>query len=122
MLDLDGDGHHQSGWVVFILHISSDQIAPVGRFVETGDLLGHPSCEGGRALGTHIHIARKYNGEWVPADGEAPFELGGWTAHFGDRAYAGTMTSGGDSIRACECSSEVAGIWIGRGGEAANSE
>ncbi len=122
MLDLDGDGHHQSGWVLFMLHMETDELVPVGRFVETGDLLGHPSCEGGRSLGTHMHFARKYNGEWVPAEGEVPLVLGAWTAHFGERIYKGTLTNGAQSIRACECSSEVAGIWIGRAQEEANSE
>jgi len=115
VLDLDGDGRDQSGWVLFFLHMGSRQRVPAGRFVETGDLLGHPSCEGGRSTGTHVHIARKYNGEWMPADGSIPFVMGGWQAHFGERAYKGSMSNGLQEIIACECSSEVAGIWIGRG-------
>jgi hypothetical protein len=35
--------------------------------VKTGDRIGHPSCEGGAANATHVHIARRYNGEWIPA-------------------------------------------------------
>ena len=38
--------------------------------------------EGGHVTGTHVHIARKYNGEWIPADGLA-FNLEGWVAHDG---------------------------------------
>nr|MBI2905755.1 hypothetical protein [Chloroflexota bacterium] len=60
--------------------------------------------------GTHLHIVRKFNGEWIPADGPAPFNLGGWVAHFGAREYKGTMTKGSDTIIACECSAEVSGI------------
>jgi hypothetical protein len=36
------------------------------------DRVGHPSCEGGSSSGIHIHIARKFNGEWVLADGGLP--------------------------------------------------
>jgi len=57
----------------------------------TGDPVGHPSCEGGASTGTHIHIARKYNGEWIAADGVIPFNLEGWTAVNGDAAYRGTL-------------------------------
>lgn len=113
-LDLDGDGREQSGWAIVFLHIAADGRAPAGRTVEAGDLIGHPSCEGGRATGTHVHLARKFNGEWIPADGPIPFDLGGWVAHFGGREYQGTMTKGNDTITACECSSEVSGISTNR--------
>jgi hypothetical protein len=49
-----------------------------GTLVEQGDALGHPSCEGGRSTGKHVHLARKYNGEWIAADGPIPFVLSGW--------------------------------------------
>ena len=45
------------------------------RLVETDDRIGHASCEGGVSTGTHLHFARKYNGEWVLADGPLPFVL-----------------------------------------------
>ncbi len=45
-----------------------------------GDPIGHPSCEGGSATGTHVHIARKYNGEWIPASGDTPLYPEGWVA------------------------------------------
>lgn len=110
MLDLDGDGREQSGWVIMFLHIGEEGRIKVGKTVEPGDLIGHPSCEGGRSTGTHFHIARKFNGEWIPADSRIPFVLGGWRAHFGQREYRGTLTKGRDTITACECSSEVSGI------------
>lgn len=77
MLDLDGDGDEHTGWVILYLHLGkTEQIQP-GMLVKTGDPIGHPSCEGGSATGTHIHIARKYNGEWIPAYGALPFNLEG---------------------------------------------
>jgi LasA protease len=100
VLDMDGDGREQTGWVLIYLHISTEQRAPVGTWVNTGDPLGHPSCEGGVSTGTHVHIARKYNGEWVPADGPLPFNLGGWIAHAGDGAYKGTLTRDGATVTA----------------------
>jgi len=91
-LDLDGDGDIRTGWVVFYLHIATKDKIPVGETVVSGQSLGHPSCEGGTSTGTHIHIARKFNGEWIPADGTLPFNLEGWVAHRGDETYTGTLT------------------------------
>lgn len=95
--DLDGDGSEQTGWNILYMHID-DQRVEVGDWVETSDLLGHPSCEGGIATGTHVHIARKYNGEWISADGPLPFVLSEWAVHAGDVPYEGTMTKGSDKI------------------------
>jgi hypothetical protein len=92
VLDLDGDGREQTGWALLYLHIASDGRIANGEWVETGDLIGKPSCEGGRATGTHVHIARKYNGEWIAADGPLPFVLDGWMAHAGNEPYQGTLT------------------------------
>lgn len=94
VLDLDGDGYEQTGWVLLYLHVSNDSSVPVGTWVGRGDHLGHPSCEGGMATGTHVHFARKYNGEWIAADGPMPFVLSGWMAHAGTEAYKGTLTRG----------------------------
>ena len=104
VLDLDGDGYEQTGWVLFHFHMSSSELATVGTAVQTGGALGHPSCEGGTATGTHVHIARKYNGEWIPADGVIPFVLGGWTAQNGDAPYQGRMMRVGAWVEACTCS------------------
>jgi hypothetical protein len=105
MLDLDGDGHEQTGWVVMFLHIATLGRVPAGTFVNAGDLIGHPSCEGGEATGTHTHIARKYNGEWIAADGPLPFTLSGYVAHQGEKMYQGYLTKGDEKITACTCSS-----------------
>jgi hypothetical protein len=110
MLDLDGDGKEQTGWVLFYLHVEPLDSLHTGKWVDQGDLLGHPSCEGGRATGTHLHIARKFNGEWIAADGPIPFLLGGWQAHAGDEPYQGSLTRGDDIIEASEWGSYSSNI------------
>jgi LasA protease len=105
VLDLDGDGNEQTGWDLLYLHIAAVGRIQAGKHVETGDLIGHPSCEGGIATGTHVHLARKYNGEWILADGPLPFELSGWIAHAGTVAYQGLLTKDGATVVACPCAS-----------------
>lgn len=97
-LDLDGDGSEQTGWVLLYLHIASEDRIPAGSLVTQDDRLGHPSCEGGQATGTHVHMARKYNGEWMLADGPVSFNLSGWIAHAGKEAYQGTLTRDGAMV------------------------
>jgi hypothetical protein len=98
VIDLDGDGFEQTGWVMFYLHIATSERIPVGVSVETDDPIGHPSCEGGSATGSHVHIARKFNGEWIAADGPLPFVLSGWKAAAGSRVYQGTLTKGDEVV------------------------
>jgi murein DD-endopeptidase MepM/ murein hydrolase activator NlpD len=100
MLDLDSDGDDRTGWVIMYLHISSSNKVRQGTLVKTGDVLGYPSCEGGSATGTHVHIARKYNGEWIAADSAIPFVMDGWTPHNGSDMYVGTLTRGGYTVTA----------------------
>jgi LasA protease len=102
-IDLDGDGHEQTGWVLFYLHIAEKDRVAVGTRVDQGDPIGHPSCEGGISEATHIHFARKYNGEWIAADGPLPFVLSGWQAHSGGKPYDGTLTRDNQVRTACEC-------------------
>lgn len=94
ILDLDGDGREQTGWVLLLLHIATFQKVQAGTFVDQDDRIGHPSCEGGRATGNHVHIARKFNGEWIPVEGPLPFVLSGFTAYSGDYAYEGRLVRG----------------------------
>ena len=101
--DLDGDGHEQTGWDILYLHVATLDRIKVGTIVETNDRIGHPSCEGGEATGSHVHVARKYNGEWIAADGPLPFVMSDWTVHAGDAPYVGTMTLGDQTITACSC-------------------
>jgi len=110
VVDLDGDGKEQTGWVLVYLHVATKDRIPIGSWVATGDYLGHPSCEGGVATGTHLHLARKFNGEWVPADGPLPFNLEGWIAHAGEAPYKGTLTRDGKTVIACTCSNAASFI------------
>ena len=109
-IDLDGDGKEQTGWVLLYLHIAEAGRIPAGTWVETGDRLGHPSCEGGRSTGTHVHMARKYNGEWMTANGPIPFVLSGWEAHAGSRPYLGTLTKGNQVVTASSFSAAGSSI------------
>ncbi len=98
ILDLDGDGIEQTGWNIMYLHIEGRARVPVGTRVETGDKIGHPSCEGGTSTGTHTHVVRKFNGEWILAGGPLPFTLSGWVAANGSEPYKGTLTNGSDVV------------------------
>ncbi|HWS24356.1 MAG TPA: LysM peptidoglycan-binding domain-containing M23 family metallopeptidase [Anaerolineales bacterium] len=94
VLDLDGDGYEQTGWVVVYLHIASDGSVLPGD-IEAGGKIGNPSCEGGYALASHLHIARKYNGQWISADDpNNPFILGRYTVIGASRSYDGYLRSG----------------------------
>ncbi len=87
ILDLDGDGDESTGWSILYLHLATDGRIAEDSIVNVGDRLGRPSCEGGFSNGTHVYIARRYNGEWLPADCTAclaevskpSLVLGGWS-------------------------------------------
>ncbi len=110
LLDLDGDGDERTGWVVFYLHLANDSLPVVGTQLKAGDPIGMPSCEGGTSTGTHVHIARKYNGEWIPAAGPLAFNLEGWIAENGSEPYQGTLSRFGRTVRACVCSDRASQI------------
>jgi hypothetical protein len=76
------------------LHIATRDRVELGARLETGDKIGHPSCEGGSATGTHTHVARKYNGEWILAGGPMPFVMSGYQAANGDKPYQGELING----------------------------
>ncbi|GAB4566599.1 MAG: hypothetical protein Fur0017_05700 [Anaerolineales bacterium] len=94
MVDLDGDGYEQTGWNLLYLHLATKDRVPVGTFLETNDRIGHASCEGGVSTGTHLHFARKFNGEWVTADGPIPFVMSGWRVVAGEEPYKGQLVNG----------------------------
>lgn len=102
ILDLDGDGDESTGWTILYLHIAARDRIQAGTLVQAGDEIGHPSCEGGFSNGTHMHIARRYNGEWIPVDcdgcGRPPLVMSGW-AFYGipDWEYQGGMNRGVES-------------------------
>jgi hypothetical protein len=89
--------------VLLYLHLEESGRVAAGQLVEQGGRIGHPSCEGGIASGTHVHIARKYNGEWILADGALPFDLSGWIARAGSRPYQGALVRGDEIVLACPC-------------------
>ena len=105
--DLDSDGYEGTGWVLFYMHVKQRDRVPVGTYLNVGDRLGHPSCEGGFANGTHVHFARKYNGEWISADSSIPFLLDGWVSGGLGKEYDGTLSKDGVAIEACNCRDAV---------------
>jgi LasA protease len=96
------DGLEQTGWVVLYMHIESrDRVQP-GDYVKAGDRIGHPSCEGGFSSGTHVHLARRYNGEWISADRNLPFNLDGWISEGAGEEYNGYLKKGDLVVEAWE--------------------
>jgi len=106
-VDLDGDSYPGTGWVITYLHLESRDRVPVGTFVQAGDRLGHPSCEGGFTNGTHVHVTRTYNGRWVSADGNIPFVMSGWVSTGIGSEYDGLLVRGDAVKEACECREEA---------------
>jgi len=107
ILDLDGDGNEGSGWVILYMHIDRrDRVQP-GTFLHAGDRVGHPSCEGGQATGTHVHLARKFNGEWISALGSVPFNLSGWISSGTGEEYVGTFMRNGVVVQNFDGNSTV---------------
>ncbi|HEU0293930.1 MAG TPA: LysM peptidoglycan-binding domain-containing protein [Anaerolineales bacterium] len=94
MQDLDNDGYEQTGWNVLYMHVDAHERVQPNTYVYAGELIGHPSCEGGISNATHLHLARKYNGEWIPADGDTPFILDGWVSSGNGIEYDGFLTRG----------------------------
>lgn len=112
-LDLDKDGDERTGWVIYYLHLAAEGRSPAGSELQAGDQIGYPSCEGGRVTGTHVHVARKYNGEWILAGGPLAFTMDGWTTHYGPTAYKGTLERGSGVVTACDCSDAASTLRAG---------
>lgn len=108
--DLDGDGNEGTGWVVLYMHVETRDRVEVGTYLQAGDKIGHPSCEGGVSSGTHVHIARRYNGEWIAADQDIPFNLDGWISSGTGQLYDGYLQRDGQSIEAYAGRSETNSI------------
>jgi LasA protease len=98
--DVDNDGCEQSGWTILYQHIETRDRIQNGTRLKAGDRIGHPSCEGGVSNGTHVHIARRYNGEWIPADGLLPFVMDGWVSSGSQVEYNGYLKRNGLTIEA----------------------
>jgi hypothetical protein len=113
VIDADMDGDERTGWTVEYLHIAAQDSVKAGTVVQRGSLIGHPSCEGFwlSAAATHLHIARRYNGEWIAADCWAcapgipvpPFVMGGWTIKgYPNQVYDGWMEKQGQVRQALQ--------------------
>jgi murein DD-endopeptidase MepM/ murein hydrolase activator NlpD len=120
--DLDGsrnsgddpasDENEFTGWALLYMHIRDEEKVPEGAYLKAGDPIGHPSCQGGPATGTHLHFARKYNGEWIAADGPLPLILSGWRVHAGEAPYEGTLTKDEQTVVAHPWGSYDTLVWI----------
>jgi murein DD-endopeptidase MepM/ murein hydrolase activator NlpD len=102
MQDLDGDGYEQTGWDILYMHMAAEGRIQAGTYAYAGDRIGHPSCEGGIANAAHLHLTRKYNGEWLPADGTLPFVLSGWASSGNGVEYDGFFKRGSKLLEAAE--------------------
>jgi LasA protease len=107
MQDLDGDGNEGSGWAILYMHIESRERVQPGTILRAGDRVGHPSCEGGISSGTHVHLARKFNGEWIPAIGPVAFDLSGWISDGTGEEYVGTLKRKGVVVENYEGNSTI---------------
>lgn len=98
VLDLDGDGFQGTGWALLYMHQGTEERVDVGTKLTPNAHVGHPSCEGGAAETSHLHFARLYNGQWIPAgDQKIPLVLSGWTFSGSSQEYDGGMTRGGET-------------------------
>lgn len=100
--DLPSDGYEQTGWVILYMHIDTQERVQPGVYVKAGERIGHPSCEGGISNGTHVHLARRYNGEWISADQNMPFILDNWVSGGAGVEYDGYLERNGKRIEAEE--------------------
>lgn len=114
VVDLDFDDYAGTGWAVLYHHLATQDRVPVGTRVRAGDPLGHPSCEGGVSTGTHLHLARTYNGRWISADRDLPFNLDGWVSAGAGDEYDGALEKDGVLKQACGiCRDETNSIVAG---------
>ena len=103
VVSLDASADERAGWAILYLHMGTEGRAQLGARIKAGDRIGHPSCEGGVTNGSHAHLARKYNGEWLNATGAIPFTIGGWMPAEGGQEYDGKITNGKLTRTPCEC-------------------
>ncbi len=104
---IDGDPYDQTGWSILYMHIEPRGRVELGERLSAGDRIGHPSCEGGVSTGSHLHIARRYNGEWIPADQNIPFIMDGWVSQGLGYPYQGFMVRGDQTIQAEDTKTDV---------------
>lgn len=105
ILDLDGDGDERTGWTVLYLHLASEGRIAAGATVTANDVIGYASCEGGFSTATHLHIGRRLNGEWIPADcspcgtlSDGSFIMSGWRVNaLIGQEYQGSLQRGSET-------------------------
>jgi murein DD-endopeptidase MepM/ murein hydrolase activator NlpD len=112
--DLSGDGVEQTGWALFYMHMAAEERVAQDALVAAGDSIGHPSCEGGFSNARHLHFARKYNGEWIPADGPMPFVIAGWVSGGLGAEYDGVLVNGDLRLEACDCRGDFNLVQVAR--------
>jgi hypothetical protein len=99
-IDLDGDGDEGTGWVLVYQHMAEEDRVALNTWLDQDAPVGHPSCEGGQASGTHLHFTRKFNGEWVGVSEPLPLVLSGWRAYAGEYRYQGYLQRGEEIVNA----------------------
>jgi LasA protease len=87
-----------TGWELLYMHIAEKERTAAGMHVRVNEPLGHPSCEGGLASGSHVHLARLFHGEWIGAGDLFPYILSGWLALPGEKAYQSSLMRGDQVI------------------------
>lgn len=116
---LEGSDLASPGWSLLYMHMAARERVEVGKRVEVGDMIGHPSCEGGAAETTHLHFARRYNGQWMPMD-NVPLVLSGWRFDNGPQQYEGKMVRGSDTRESCNCRKQDLNSILGDNGQVNN--
>lgn len=102
VIALEDEQMMKTGWQLFYMHIAKQDSIAQGTRVKLDDPIGHPSCEGGLATGTHVHFARKYKGEWIGAGDPLPLVLSGWTALTGEKQFQTSLVKGAQIITASQ--------------------
>lgn len=94
------DGDARTGWTHLYLHVGSKDRVALNARVRQGDPIGYASCEGGFSSGTHLHFARRYNGQWIQIDGANPLVLSGFEAFSTSTVYDGYLVNGDQVVEA----------------------
>ncbi len=105
ILSLANENFQGKGWALLYMHIATNGRATVASQLNTGDHIGHPSCEGGPSNASHLHLARMYNGQWIDAV-SIPYILSGWQIVPAEQEYDGNMVRGSESREALDSRNE----------------
>jgi len=97
---LEDENGAPTGWELMYMHLAEEDRVAAGTRLQAGDPIGHPSCEGGPATGSHVHMARKYRGEWIGISEAFPLTLSGWQVVPGEAMYKGMLVKGESVVTA----------------------